>query len=306
MSKIKSLNNKLFDFDKSTSTFMHLMAKYRRQKKKIKSNDKMYIAKAIDKKRHELEIEEKDDMYIYREAKNTAHINQELINKYGKKAKTQSYDISKFETPIKLGKQKFFDPTKENYLKSNELKTIKEKGIIKLPLISEKYFNKNKRLLTYINSNMSRNTINRSNKYSKDTMLKNAGKDFSFESNKNINSESPKKTKNNESNIPTESNAYTSSFRNSKSDRNILITEVLKHNNSIIKKNKFREGRNNNLYCSNRNIFSYNGAYLTKLSNFKDQLIDEERKRRYYFNKNDYGCNLFKEKYEFLNKKYFE
>ena len=152
---------------------------------------------------------------------------------------------------------------------------------------------------------MSRNTINRSYKYSKDTMLKNADIDFSFESNKNLNSESPKKTKNNESNYATESNVYTSSFRNSKSDRNILITEVLKNNNSF-KKNKFREGRNNNLYYSNRNIFSYNGAYLTRLSNFKDQLINEERKRRYYFNNNDYGCNLFKEKYAFLNKKYFE
>ena len=80
-----------------------------------------------------------------------------------------------------------------------------------------------------------------------------------------------------------------------------MLTEIAKNKN--IKRNNFRN--RNDKYFSNKNIFSYNGSYLTKLSNFKDQLIKEEREKRNYFGKNDYGYNLFKEKYNFLNKKYF-
>ena len=147
-------NNKLFDVEKSTSTFMYLMTKYRNQKKKKKNNDGMYIVKAIDDKRHQLERDEKDNMYIYKEAKNTAHINQELINKYGVKAKTKAYDVSNFQTPMKLGKKKFFDPTKEDYLKpSTSLKKFNNKDMIQLPLIYNSHLNFNKfPLLTYDNS----------------------------------------------------------------------------------------------------------------------------------------------------------
>ena len=121
----------------------------------------MHITQAIDKKRQELEINEKDDMYIYKEAKNTAYINQELINEYGKKAKTQSYDISKYSTPIKLYKQQFFDPTKDNYINNNIIKKLNYKGIVKLPLINKYYVDK-KPLLTYSNSIISKSKMNRS------------------------------------------------------------------------------------------------------------------------------------------------
>ena len=137
MSKNKIKNNKLFNIDKSTSTFLKLMSKYHKQMKKMKNNkDKCYIVKAIDDKRYQIENEEKDDIYIYKEAKNAAYINQELLNTYGIKAKNKSYDISNFQTPMKLVKKKFFDPTKQEFQKT---KKIKCKGLINLPFITPNY-----------------------------------------------------------------------------------------------------------------------------------------------------------------------
>ena len=295
MSKNKLRNNNLFDIEKSTSTFINLMTKYHKQKNKTKNKDKFLVMREIDEKRYKLEIEEKDNMFIYKEAKNLAYINQELINKYGTKAKSQTYDVSKLQGPIKIGKSNFFDPTNENNLQSNSSLKVLKKGIIKLPLISQNSMKYNKKpLLTYNNSNISKNKNNDIKNFKINT-------DYFFKSNKTSKLDSPI-NKNSESNFGTDTNICPSSFRNSKSDRNILLTEIAKNKN--IKKNNFRN--RNDKYFSNKNIFSYNGSYLTKLSNFKEELIKEEKEKRNYFDRNDYGYKLFKEKYDFLNKKYFE
>ena len=300
MSNNKIINSKLMNFDKSTSTFMHLMSKYKNQKKD-KNNEKMHITQAIDKKRQELEINEKDDMYIYKEAKNTAYINQELINEYGKKAKTQSYDISKYSTPIKLYKQQFFDPTKDNYINNNIIKKLNYKGLVKLPLINKYYVDK-KPLLTYSNSIISKSKMNSQFK-NHQTIPNNNSIDYSFDSNINSYHLTPKKAKNADLSIITKTSISPSTLRNNESDKNLLMMELfnkdINYNNNVRKSNKY-------FYLSNKNIFALNGAYITRLSNFKDQLTNEEMKKRNYFSRNDYGCKLSKEKYNFLNKKYFE
>ncbi len=56
----------------------------------------------------------------------------------------------------------------------------------------------------------------------------------------------------------------------------------------------------------NKNILSLSENYISRLTNFKDLLIEEEKQKRKYFNKNDYGCKSFKEKYKYLNSKYFD
>ena len=297
-------NNKLFDVEKSTSTFMYLMTKYRNQKKKKKNNDGMYIVKAIDDKRHQLERDEKDNMYIYKEAKNTAHINQELINKYGVKAKTKAYDVSNFQTPMKLGKKKFFDPTKEDYLKpSTSLKKFNNKDMIQLPLIYNSHLNFNKfPLLTYDNSRktnknnpLSKSYQNKEKIFYKPSRNNPSNTEFSLDSYKKSSSYSHlKDTVNNKG----KNSSSTLTLGNS--EKNIL-TEVSKKSVNI----KFRNKKNNFL-LNNRDIFSYNGNYVARLSSFKDQCIKEERRKRHYFNLYDYGCHLSKEKYDYLTKKYFD
>ena len=297
-------NNKLFDVEKSTSTFIYLMTKYRNQKKKKKNNDGMYIVKAIDDKRHQLERDEKDNMYIYKEAKNTAHINQELINKYGVKAKTKAYDVSNFQTPMKLGKKKFFDPTKEDYLKpSTSLKKFNNKDMIQLPLIYNSHLNFNKfPLLTYDNSRktnknnpLSKSYQNKEKIFYKPSRNNPSNTEFSLDSYKKSSSYSHlKDTVNNKG----KNSSSTLTLGNS--EKNIL-TEVSKKSVNI----KFRNKKNNFL-LNNRDIFSYNGNYIARLSSFKDQCIKEERRKRHYFNLYDYGCHLSKEKYDYLTKKYFD
>ena len=298
-------NNKLFDVEKSTSTFMYLMTKYRNQKKKKKNNDGMYIVKAIDDKRHQLERDEKDNMYIYKEAKNTAYINQELINKYGVKAKTQAYDVSNFQTPMKLGKKKFFDPTKEDYLKpSTSLKKFNNKDMIQLPLIYNSHLNFNKfPLLTYDNSRktnknnpLSKSYQNKEKIFYKPSRNNPSNTEFSLDSYKKSSSYSHLKDTVNNNKGKNSSSTLTLG----NSEKNIL-TEVSKKSVNI----KFRNKKNNFL-LNNRDIFSYNGNYIARLSSFKDQCIKEERRKRHYFNLYDYGCHLSKEKYDYLTKKYFD
>ena len=292
--------NKLFDIEKSSSTFISLMAKYRKQKRKIKNenNNRCYIVKVIDDKKHELEREEKDDIYIYKEAKNAAHINQELLLNYGIKAKTKSYDTSKIQTHLKLGRKKFFDPTQNN-LRSNLSTKILKKGYINLPVISQKMFlYRQKPILTYSNSNYSKLTKNKN--YNTEINHK-VNIDYLDDSNIKSIISSPLK-KYSESNFETETNLCPSSFRNCKSNKNLLITETIK--NKIIKRNT--EKKKKYIHLSKKDIFFYNGNYLKTLADFKEQLIREEKQNRNYFSRNDYGCNLFKEKFTFLKKKYFE
>jgi hypothetical protein len=295
--RISRYNNRLFDITKSSSTFMNLMLKYNNNRKnRMRNKGKGIVAKAIDEKKFKLEQEEKDGAYIYKEAKNISHINQELINTYGIKAKSQIYDTSKFSPPIKIGKKQFFDPTAQYNLQNSASSKILTKGIINLPLISKDYAKYNKKsFMTLSNPKIIKRNNNSNN------IFKNikANTDYSFESNKKSNSNSPIKNKFDSS--ETEINMCPSSFRSKNSDNNILLTEVIK--NTIFKNNNKKR---NNFYLNNRDIFSYNGSYLASLSCFKDQLINDEKKQRNYFYRNDYGCNLFKEKYNYLSDKYFK
>ena len=295
--RIPRYSNRLFDITKSSSTFMNLMLKYNNNRKnRMRNKGKGIVAKAIDEKKFKLEQEEKDGAYIYKEAKNISHINQELINTYGVKAKSKLYDTSKFAPPIKIGKKLFFDPTNQYNLQNSASLKILRKGIINLPLITKDYAKYYKKpLMTLSNPKIIKRNNNSNN------IFKNiqANTEYSFDSNKKSNNNSPIKNKLDSS--ETEINICPSSFRSKNSDNNNLLTEVIK--STIIKNNNKKR---NNFYLNNRDIFAYNGSYLASLSCFKDQLINDEKKQRNYFYRNDYGCNLFKEKYNYLSDKYFK
>ena len=61
----------------------------------------------------------------------------------------------------------------------------------------------------------------------------------------------------------------------------------------------------NNIIKRIKNELSLNDDYISGLTHFKEQLIEEEKQKRKYFNMNDYGCKDFKEKYNYLTRKYF-
>ena len=116
-------------------------------------------------------------------------------------------------------------------------------------------------------------------------------------------------SRNNENN-----NIITFRERISKSNKNILLTQIPK--NIMVKeyKNKKKDLNNYNkrnktkTNDDNKKIkyeLTVNENYISKLTDFKDLLIKEEKEKRVYFNNNDYGCQKFKEKYNYLMKNVF-
>ena len=306
-------NEKLFNCRNSSSIFCKIMKKYYNRNNNIFLTNKGYIAYAIEQKREKIQLEEKDNMYIYKEAKNIANSNELLLELYGNKAKKRFYDISKLLTPIKLDRKLFFDSDKKeekndkNKNKNNlDDNFINRKGFMKLPLIHKNYsYNKTKEskstknFLTIENmKNIDRKKIIKNLENKKEELGINALKlKIKNKSHKNINLNREKIVSNN---IPSSLNKF------SKSNKNILLTQ--KSKDKIIKEYKSKENNmnsNKNNIKTIKNELTFSGNYILKLTDFRDQFIKEEQKNRKYFNKNDYGCRIFKEKYNYINSKYF-
>jgi hypothetical protein len=176
--------------------------------------------------------------------------------------------------------------------------------VIQLPLILNSKLNFNQfPLLTYNNSrNLTKNNPLSKSYHNKEIIYYIQSRnnpnntDFSLDNYKKSSSYSHlKDTVSNNKEVNLHS---TLTLKNSEKN---IITEVSKKSGKI----KFRN-KKDHLLLDNRNIFSYNGNYIARLSSFKDQCIKEERRKRHYFNLYDYGCHLSKEKYDYLTKKYFD
>ena len=302
-------NEELLNVKNSSSTFYRLMRKYRKRNNKNILNNKGNIANAIEEKRQKLQLEERDDMYIYKESKNIANMNELLLNLYGNKAKKRFYDVSKFFSPIKLDKKLFFVQGKkeEKNIEKNDFNEefINKKGMMRLPLIftnifsnkiSEKDNNKNyltergkkridnKKILKLIDIEKDINNLNKKEKIGINALK--------------LSLNDKKRNKNNENN--KDNNI-------SKSYKNILKTQYQKNNIKIENKGNDinKDIKLNNPIKKIKNELTLSDEYISSLTYFNDQLIEEEKRKRNYFNKNDYGCNNFKEKYNYLTIKYF-
>ena len=312
--------NKLYDVKNSSSTFHKIMRKYNKRKKERILSNKGYIVHAIEEKRQILQLEEKDDMYIYKETKNNANMNELLLNLYGNKSKNRYYDISKFVSPIKLERNLFF-PLGNKDDKNNEDKDdltgrfINKKGMMKLPLIfknlilNKKNENKNTNILKQRNAKSleSRNILKLlSNKSEKNDENK---KEKFEEGALKLNLSSKNKIKSKNISRNNENNIFPYSQPTSKSNKNILFTQypknltIKEYTSKEIKTNK--DNNMNNIIKRIKNELSLNDDYISGLTHFKEQLTEEEKQKRKYFNMNDYGCKDFKEKYNYLTRKYF-
>lgn len=314
-------NDKLFDFRNSSSTFYRLMRKYhKKNNKKIFLNNKGYIANAIEEKREKLQLEEKDDMFIYKETKNIANMNELLLNLYGNKAKKRFYDVSRIFSPIKIDRKLFSygkndekDNDKENNNNLTE-KCINKKGIMKLPLIfrniisyNEKEKKSTKNLLTTGNiKSFDRKKIlkllsNKKENLKEDKTKKEKVGIDALKS--NLNDKNKSKGENINRNNANNLKLYYHPI--SKSHKNILLTQNQKNKTKKDAKNKENDINKENNIIKIKNELTLNEDYISSLTNFKDELVKEEKQKMKYFNKNDYGCKIFKEKYNYLSNKYF-
>lgn len=323
--------DKLFDCRNSSSIFYKIMKRYHQRNNNPILSNKGYIAYAIEQKRQKLQLEEKDDMYIYKEAKNIANTNELLLNLYGNKAKKRFYDISKLMNPIKLDRKLFFVPGKKEEKSSENKKNkavnyINKNGYMKLPLIDKNIiYRKTKESKSTKNFFTVGNVKNIDNREKSITKIENKNnkndkkvKILNNEKEKQILGIDALKMKINKSHknikINQEKNISSKSKIISKSNKNIFLTnktnktkieEVKEYKNKekITSKEKNINKDNNNKKAKNELTLTEN--YISKLTDFKEQLIKEEQHNRKYFNTNDYGCRNFKEKYNYLNRKYF-
>ena len=312
-------NDKIFDTKYSSYTFNKLMKKYLKRKHKPVLTNKGYILNAIEKRREKLQFEEKDDKYIYNETKNTVNMNDLLMSLYGNKAKKRYYDISKLLSPIKIEKKLFFvSDKKEEKDKDNKnnltVKYINKKGIMKLPLIFEDFiYNKNKGKESKSTKNFF--TIGNSKNIDRKKIIKNLdNKKEKFKTGIDalqltIKNKNKKDISRNIVNnvLPYSCNSKSKSNKDillvTQKPKYLIITEYKSKENKVYNlKNNYK---NKNDIKRIKNELTLSDNYISQITNLREQLIKEEKKKRQYFNTNDYGCLSFKEKYNFLNTKYF-
>lgn len=323
-SRSKKIDENFFRLDKSTSEFMKIMNKYKKQtyspEKNLHQQRTSELMKAIDKTRLNLEKDEKDSAYILKEVKYTVMQNKELENLYGTRAKKQFHEIKNMKNNMKLDKSIFFIETFKNkpIRKIVLFKNTNQDNIITLPSISgrpnlEIYDILNRNRKSSINS-QNFNTINNNlthnrNKISFFSPLKSKNKDFETIS-------TDKKKTNYLSNYNDKINkkfGYNTIEKDEiKNNKPLLLSTYESDQNIFTRPNinfscdKFGNGFINGRESARKKLAPVDRKYLNGIENFKDELIFERQKKQNYFDRHDYGCRLSKVKYKFLMGKYFE
>ena len=177
--------NGCFDMNNATSTIKRIIEKCYKKNSKYKYNNinkTEIFLQSLDKIRLKEEVKENDYMYIIKEMRKQAKLDQMMIDLYGTKAKQQN--LPKFTLREKTEKSLFFNPTiqsqryisNDNYsINSNDTNNnfLKCRGnrikdqIIKLPSIlnekesefDENYSKKNIRKLNNSSLDLSRNNF---------------------------------------------------------------------------------------------------------------------------------------------------
>ena len=289
--EIKNLKT-LLNFQNSTSTFKKLIQKYHMRKKEDKHNKKLLL-KNIEAKIQELENEEKENDYIISEVRRNAQINKEILYSFGTKALNHIDEIKKLNVTLKIDKSKFFEPEKESNLyritdiNNKRIRSLNSKykkdKIINLPQIIIKSRNTKrldkKRYDSYSSSKKLENSID--NKYQSQTKIN------------TFNISSDNKQKNNDI------FNYLNPINKKEGQQNLSLFFIktpltTDRDENDLKINSFRK----------RNIVIDND-YVNYIQDIKNKFLETEKRTKRYFERNKYGYNIFKLKYNYLQKKYF-
>ena len=294
-------------FSNSTKTFKNLISKYYRRKKETKVGKALILHK-LEKNLQKLESEENDKEFIIKEVRKEIDLKKKILFTFGAKAIKHYKDFKNIRVKTKLDKNKFFNPL-SNYNLS-EPKTEKRKyyskkylrqKIIDFPRISE-----DKKIRTTIN------------KYRSYSILKKLRNSLDFK--KNDISEEQSKTY---YSIVGKKNILTNSIRkkNKKDNSHHNFYRTLNNISLVNKKNsskimisdiprtplKTERGftQYSNISFKKKNNFRFNQDYLNYLQTLRNEFTSEGKRNKKYYNDNKYGCDIFKLKYNFLRKNYF-
>ena len=297
----------------STKPFKNIISNYNRTTKGKKVKNKQLLLKNILTKIQKVENEEKESEYIVNEVHRNIEIKKKIINSFGLRAVNHYDDTKNYDVKIKIGKSKFFNPLKINT--SNEPKILKTYDNSSYTSNSNNVRNRSHKVIKFpdiINRIKKKNnvkSIDKSVLNKSDSIIK--INEYSFdnkngyseiEHNKSNDTHSGKKIMASLNNYNTSNNiSVTSSKGSSLNILPVILNTPLKteRNYSCFKDKKTQ----NNLKKKNTLI---NLDYMNYIKNIREKSILEEEKKKKYFDNYKYGCDLFKLKYNFLQKKYFD
>ena len=300
MSLDRKDRKKYFNFLNTTSTFKNLIFKYQRKKQdSIAKNDKKFLLKNVQRKIQEIESEEQDNDFIISEVRRNAQINKEILYSYGTKALNHIDEIRKLNVTTKIDKSKFFEIDKDNDiyetipLNTERSRTLNRKHlhgkIVNFPLIVK-----------------SRNKNNLLNKSILDKSFfiktkKSHSEERSFNDNKykNNNYSIDTKEKANNINYILNNINLVNKGENDKNPSFLYSKSPLKTDRSIKTKSK----KEINTFRKKNPIID--SDYINYIEEINVKFLKHEKKLERYFENNDYGYDLYKLKYNFLKKKYF-
>ena len=283
----KNVNS--FNMSNATKTFKKLVEKHNKEEKL--RNKKIYYNKtdeffnSLNNIFFKEEIKETDIDYIFKEIKNQIKINQAMVDHFGINASKKSMPYSR--DPIRFDKKLLFNPLK--YTDQNQIRYTsfdnknKEEKYLTLPSILKQNFK-----ILNIKFNESKST-NKNNK------LKTESSDFTG-SNKNNNYNY---TFSNDRYAPIKSyNFFTKTNNN--------LSKISSKGNNNNNSTTFTLDNKSSLTLGNKTNLSFDkNEYLLTLDNLKDQIRYNQRRNRLYFKSNDYGCELSKDKYNYITKNFF-
>lgn len=288
-----------FNISNATKTFKKLVEKNKREEKL--KNKKIYYNKTdeffslLNNVFFKEEIKETDLDYIFREIKNQNKINQNLVDQYGINAPKKILPYTR--EPVRFDKKLLFNPLKAN----------NEQNQIRYPSFNAK--NKEERTLNLpciLNSNIK--IVGSSRRDSEKSLLIKK-----LESTKDNNTKSSSKF----NNIKTESSYFNDkyNYNNTICNERYIPTKsynyFTKTNNNLLNlnsnnSNTFTFGNKSCSTVGNKSNMSFDKSeYLLTLDNLKSQIRYNQRRHRLYFRSNDYGCELSRDKYHYITKKFF-
>jgi hypothetical protein len=287
------IRGKLLNMNSTTKTFRKLIEKNTRKNninKKIFYNKTEEIFHSLNKVFFKAELNETDEDYMFKEIKNQIRLNQQMIDLYGKNAKNKIFPRSR--EPIKFDKNLVINP-----LSYEETKYVRYTPF----RVGSKYDNDKKLNLPCILTNNIRTINIRESPGKKSVKSKKENND----SNDNTIDRNIYNSINTESPLMNMNKNYNTTFNNENRYNNRIINYFSKTNDNMNMKNS--SNSNSTFSIGNKSNNSFDRyKYVMTLDNLSENVENNQIRHTRYFNLNDYGCNSFRNKYNYISNNYFK
>lgn len=296
----------------STKTFRNLISRYHRKQREQKENInlKQRLYKNIENNLQRLESEEHDDEYIIKEVRKDVELKRKILFSFGTKALKHYDEVKNIRVKTKINKSKFFDPLSD--FSMSHSKTLLDGDtserryvdrIIHFPKIAD------------MDQKLSKNQ----SIYNSITLLKQLENSSVFDEQNKTNDSfmtgkyipSAKKEQDKDKDKDNINNYYCNTFNNissitNKDSSTKFLSNILSppfkngREHSFNKNRTFSKG-----YKENKYKYYLDPNYINYIDTMKTRFASQRKRKQKYFNNNHYGCDEFKLKYDYLNKKFF-